>query len=1528
MGYYKRMNSLPPNRDGKTKDHNRRGSGLYDSSFEKDSCGVGLVAQIHGVKSHDLVVNALAVLERLNHRGAQGIDTESGDGAGIVTQIPHLFFKKATALLQIALPSPDSYGIGMTFLPSHPLQIQEIKLKIMQVAHAEGFEVIGWRLVPIRNEILSPKNLKACPRIEQFFVTPKAKTDRLERDLYLLRKKLEVSCISNEAQSHNILSREFYISSLSSQTLVYKGQLQGTQLSRFYLDLQDPDFTSAIAMVHARFCTNTFPAWALAHPFRYTCHNGEINTIRGNLNWMRARQMHLNEKIPVILNPTQSDSASLDNAVEFLIMNGYSLPHALLRLIPEPWAHDTEMTDDLKSFYEYQSIHMEPWDGPALLGFTDGRYVGAHLDRNGLRPCRYQLTQDNLFVLASEAGVLPCADEKIREKGRLKSGQMILIDTLEGKILLDGEIKKNLSIQRPYKRWVSQGCISLLNPNSNLTSSLEPELLRSDSLSRIQSFFKYTREEINSIIRPMSIHGEEPTSSMGNDTPLAILSEKPQLLFKYFKQMFAQVTNPPIDPIRELHVMSLITHLGAKPNFITEGPLTSIQLRIENPILSNSELSQIRETTHPSLKSKTLSLLFKAGLGPNELKLRLGHLCEEAIAATQEGNTLLILSDRGLDPDLAAIPTLLGVSTVHHELIRRSLRNQTSIILESGEPREIHHFACLFGYGANLICPYLAFQTIQASSPNTHEACSKYISAANKGLLKILSKMGISTLQSYCGSQLFEAIGIQSEVINSYFPGTISRIEGIGLQEIAEDILQTHSIAFQKNTNSDLRYGGDIHYRVDGERHNWNPEAIVKLQMASRNNDPKTYKEFSAWANHEDAPPSALKNLLEFNFCPNPLPLEEIEGAGSIVKRFTTGAMSFGALGKESHETIAIAMNRIGAKSNSGEGGEDPQRFQRLENGDWKNSYIKQIASARFGVTTQYLVNALELQIKMAQGAKPGEGGQLPGHKVDEAIANLRFSTPGIDLISPPPHHDIYSIEDLAQLIFDLKNVNPTADISVKLVAEAGVGTIAVGVAKAHAHKILISGDCGGTGASSLSSIKNAGIPWELGLAEAHQTLVMNDLRSRVRLETDGQLKTGRDVVIAALLGADEFGFSTAPLVTLGCIMMRKCHLNTCPVGIATQDPLLRKKFTGAPEHVINYLFFVAEEVREWMAKLGFRKFSEMIGSVEKLKQKSPRDENKASQLKLSKLLFKPARKPDRSYEKTPIRNQEIQNVLDRKLITLSKPALERGERVSIRLPIQNTDRATGAMLSGEWVRRYRSLASTSSLGKDTITARFTGSSGQSFGAFLASGITFILEGESNDYVGKGLSGGKIIISHPKKSQFKSEDTVLVGNTCLYGATQGQVYLSGLAGERFAVRNSGALAVVEGTGDHTCEYMTGGVVVVLGKTGMNFSAGMSGGIAYVLDENDEFKKACNTALVEIEIVKNEDDVSLLKMLIKNHAKYTSSAKANKIQENWQKYGPLFKRVIPKAFKFLLMKPENKASLFFHQFSNEIREIHV
>jgi glutamate synthase domain-containing protein 2/glutamate synthase domain-containing protein 1/glutamate synthase domain-containing protein 3 len=1467
--------------------------GLYDPRNEHDACGIGFVANIKGQRSHDVIVKGIQVLVNLTHRGACGCDPETGDGAGVLIQIPHRFFARECARLGFTLPPMGEYGVGMTFLPVEPHARLQCEGMVERIVREEGLTVLGWRDTPIDGSAIGRVARVSQPYIQQVFVA-RAKgmtSDQLECKLYVVRKRAEAEAAASDGQAKEF----FYIPSFSGRTIVYKGLLLAPQIARFYPELGDPDVVSALCLVHQRFSTNTFPTWQLAHPYRYVAHNGEINTLRGNVNWMHARQSVLAsplfgdgiKKLFPIIQPGGSDSANFDNALELLLMAGRSLPHAVAMLIPEAWAKNPYMNPQKRAFYEYHASLMEPWDGPAAIAFTDGRSIGATLDRNGLRPARYLVTRDGLVVMASEAGVLPLAPEDVLLKGRLQPGKMLLVDTVEGRIVSDREIKRGLYGRNPYQLWIKENQVTL----DQLPDPPREHGADQATLIGRQRSFGYTEEDLKMILGPMAEKGEEPIGSMGSDTPLACLSDRPQLLFHYFKQLFAQVTNPPIDPIREEMVMSLTSYIGTERNILDETPRHCHTLKLSDPILTNHDLEKLRRVSTGDFLATTLPTLFAVEDNGKGLERALSQLCRRASLAIQSGYTLLILSDRGVDEEWAPIPSLLALAAVHNHLVREETRTQVALIVESGEPRETMHFALLIGYGASAVNPYLALETVGQAG------AEKFIKAINKGLLKTFSKMGISTLQSYRGAQVFEAIGLDRRVVDKYFTGTVSRIEGIGLDVIAQEAILRHRHAYRPMAESeaDLTAGGNYQYRVGGEYHLVNPETIAKLQHAVRQKNFETFKEYTDLIDRQNSQLCTLRGLLELKTSAEPVPLEEVEPAQEIVKRFATGAMSFGSISKEAHETLAIAMNRIGARSNTGEGGEDEERF-----GDLRRSAVKQVASGRFGVTANYLVNADDLQIKMAQGAKPGEGGQLPGHKVDKTIARVRHSIPGVGLISPPPHHDIYSIEDLAQLIYDLKNVNPSARISVKLVAEVGVGTVAAGVAKAHADVVLISGDSGGTGASPLSSIRHAGIPWELGLAETHQVLVMNDLRGRIRVQTDGKLQTGRDVAIAALLGAEEFGFSTAPLVSMGCVMMRKCHLNTCPVGIATQDPVLRARFNGSPENVINFFFFIAEQVRQYMASMGFRTFDEMVGRVDMLEPRAALDHWKAKGLDLSTILYNPPAPSRIARRCVQAQDHGLKNALDHELIDLSRQALERLAPVDVRLPIRNVHRTVGAMLSGEIARRYGSAG----LPADTIRFRFNGSAGQSFGAFLAKGVTLELEGEANDYIGKGLSGGKLIVYPPRASTFVPEENILIGNVALYGATAGEAYINGVAGERFAVRNSGATAVVEGLGDHGCEYMTRGLVVVLGKCGRNFAAGMSGGLAFVLDEKGDFaEKRCNPASVALEpVLEGETDAQLLFALIARHVAATESPLGRRILENWEQTLPKFLRVFPHEYR--------------------------
>ena len=1527
--------------------------GLYDPAYEHDACGIGFVAHIHGVRSRDVVDKSLELLDNLSHRSAVAADACTGDGAGILLQVPHAFMRRVCGAAGISLPDAGSYGVGNLFLPSRRAD-RAVCERIVEAAVAdEGCTVLGWRDVPVEEEVLSVPTRRRRPAMRQIFVARMGVGREVDTNssfevlLYLIRRRIEAALRESPSGSN------CYVASFSSRTIVYKGMLRPDQLAPFYEDLRDHEMVTAIAMVHSRFSTNTFPSWRLAHPYRFLCHNGEINTLRGNLNWMRVREALMSSSrfggrlaalLPVCAE-NQSDSASLDNVLELLTLAGRPLAHAMAMLIPEAWEGNSAMSPERRAFYEYHASLMEPWDGPAAVAFTDGRQIAAMLDRNGLRPARYVVTADDFVVLSSEAGALPVRVENIRAKGRLEPGKMLVVNTTQGRILDDEAIKMELASVRPYRRWVAEQRIDLeelqlqLQQREELGGRGEAVGVRDEAeLAIRQRAFGYTTDELKMVLGPMAEAGEEPAGSMGNDTPLAVLSRRPQLLFSYFRQMFAQVTNPAIDPIREQLVMSLAMNLGPQGNLLEETAEHAKQLRIRQPVLTDEAMSALLSVSDPALRAVTLPALFSVAGGAGALEVSVDDLCRAASEAVESGCGVLILSDRGISAEHAPIPAALAVAAVHHHLIREGLRWRVSLVAETGEAREVSHVALLIAYGASAVHPYLALETVAAMArpeaagdkPHGAAAQERYVKALGKGLFKIMSKMGISTLQSYCGAQLWEAVGLSAAFVDRHFTGTPSRVGGIDMELIADETLHRHTQAFDgASTTSDLAPGtshlppgssrsydtrldpgGEYQYRVQGEHHNWNPLTIAKLQHATRGDSYSTFKEFSALANDETRRQSTLRGLLDF-VGRDPIPIDEVEPATAITKRFCTGAMSFGSLGAEAHQTLAIAMNRLGGRSNSGEGGEDPARF-----GTDRNSAIKQVASARFGVTAEYLVNASELQIKIAQGAKPGEGGQLPGHKVDAIIAKTRHSMPGVTLISPPPHHDIYSIEDLAQLIYDLKAIAPKAAVSVKLVAEAGVGTVAAGVAKARADLILISGDSGGTGASPLSSIMRAGSPWELGLAETQQTLVINGLRGRVRLQTDGQLKTGRDVVVAALLGADEFGFATAPLIVEGCVMMRKCHLNTCPVGIATQDPELRARFSGQPEHVVNYFFFVAEEVRELLARLGFRTMDEIIGRTDLLRALPATDNAKANTLDLSALLhlampasLTRADRVKRRHVRLRLDPSVEEGRLNGRLVDLAQPALKHRERMKGAFPITNADRAVGATLSGEIARRYGNAG----LPDDTISIRFTGSAGQSFGAFAARGLSLELEGEANDYVGKGLSGGRLIVRHPRAAQFIPDQTVLVGNTVLYGATSGEAYFAGMAGERFAVRNSGAIAVVEGVGDHGCEYMTGGTVVVLGRVGRNFAAGMSGGMAFVLDEFGELERQCNMGLVELAHVTEFGERDLLRRLVEQHAHYTGSARAKRELGQWERALRRFVAVVPREYKQALERQAEAAA---------------
>ncbi|MFN4242298.1 MAG: glutamate synthase large subunit [Tepidisphaerales bacterium] len=1510
-------------------------SGLYLPEYERDSCGVGFICHIKNQASHRLVRQALEMLEHMNHRGACGCEPDSGDGAGLLVRMPDRFIRREAAKLGINLPPAGQYAVAMCFLPKEIAARHESEAIIERAVRDNGFVVLGWRDVPVNSSIIGPSPRKTEPRIRQVIVGMGEhffnRAD-FERRLYMIRQIAENHVEFGEVSQ---ATRDtFYINTISSNRIVYKGMLTAEQLRQYYLDLQDPDFESSLAVVHSRFSTNTFPSWRLAHPFRYIAHNGEINTLRGNRNWMRARYGTLRSetfgselsKLFPILTEVGSDSATFDNALQFLCVNGRALPHAVLMLIPEAWQNNTLMDPELRAFYEYHACLMEPWDGPASIVFTNGRQIGAVLDRNGLRPSRYYITKDDLVIMASEVGVTPVPEENILRKWRLQPGKIFMIDLEQGRIIDDGEIKRDLVDKRPWKRWIDNYMVAL----DELPEPSEVHPVDHATLRVRQHAFGYTVEDLRLIMTPMAATGAEPIGSMGTDTPLACLSERPQLLYAYFRQLFAQVTNPPLDAIREELVTSLYTYLGRGGNLLDEKPRSAHLIKLKYPIIDNTDLGKLREVSHGDFRARTLPMLFNVADGPGGLRKALDELCMQAEKAVEEGVTLLILSDRGVDAERAPIPALLATAGVHHHLVRVGSRTQASLIIETGEAREAHHFCMLIGYGADAVNPYLALETLAdlhkdgllPEGLSLEQAVHNYLKAANKSILKVASKMGISTVQSYRGAQIFEAIGIGREVIDQYFTGTASRINGVGLEVIATESLMRHRRGFPpipvdgEGAGNVLDDGGQYQWRRDGEYHQYNPETIAKLQHAVRVESAETYRQYAKLVNDESRHRCTLRGLLKFKAPEKgPVPLSEVEPASVIVKRFCTGAMSLGAISTEAHETLALAMNSLGARSNSGEGGEDPRRYVPDPDGRSRRSAIKQVASGRFGVTIEYLVNADEIQIKMAQGAKPGEGGALAGNKVDEYIGKLRYATPGVGLISPPPHHDIYSIEDLAQLIHDLKVANPSARISVKLVSEVGVGTIAAGVAKAKADHILISGDGGGTGNAPLTSLKYAGLPWELGLAETQQTLVLNDLRGRVVLQADGQMKTGRDVAIAFLLGAEEVGFSTAPLIAAGCVMMRVCHLNTCPVGIATQDPELRKKFMGKPEHVINFMFFVAEELREIMASLGFRRVDDMIGRTDLLEVEDLSGHWKARHLDLSVILAQPEVPPGLGRRKPTVRkvmaqDHGLKDALDNKLIKLAQVAIDKGKPVRAELPISNVDRSVGAMLSGRIALKHGAKGLLPAVLEDgmpdeLVHFKFVGHAGQSFGAFLARGVTLELEGDANDYVGKGLSGGRVIIYPPRHATFKPEENIIAGNVIAYGATSGELYLRGVVGERFCVRNSGASAVVEGCGDHGCEYMTGGRVVVLGPTGRNFAAGMSGGIAYVYDDNGLFPRLANLEMVDLEQPDRPEDLATLRRLLSNHHRFTGSTLAKNILDDFDREVRWFVKVMPKDYRRVL-----------------------
>ncbi len=1498
--------------------------GLYDPWFEHDACGVNFLADLKNRKSHALVEQALQAHLHLTHRGACGCETNTGDGAGILIQTPHKFLAAAADRAGFRLPAAGAYAAGLVFLPKEPGPRRACEEAVAGAVAGEGQTLLGWRDVPVDNSMIGPTAKAGEPFIRQVFVgrgAGNADAAAFERKLYVIRRRAE-----NAVRAGGLAGRElFYIPSLSHKTIVYKGMLMSEQLAEYFPDLRDPALESALAMLHTRFSTNTFPNWARAHPYRYVCHNGEINTLRGNINWMHARETMFRSplfgddiaKLLPIIDEDGSDSAMFDNCLELLVLAGRPLTEAVMMMIPEPWSGHEAMDDARKAFYEYHAALMEPWDGPASIAFTDGARIGAVLDRNGLRPARFWVTKDDLLVMASETGVLDIPPDRVARKGRLQPGRMLLVDLEQGRIVADEEIKREAAAVRPYRAWLQSNLVRI----GDLPAGTPPPAPSRDELLRLQQAAGYTAEDVKLILPPMGTDGVEAVGSMGTDTPLAVLSERPQLLYNYFKQLFAQVTNPPVDSIREELIMSAETIIGGERNLLDPTPESARQLRLPSPILTNDDLARLKRLDGSAgFKTAVLSTLFPAREaaspeapdrgegGAGGLRRAMDELRAGADRAIEQGCGLLLLSDRGVRDERAAIPALLAVSGVHHHLIRKGTRTHVGIVVESAEPREVHHLALLIGYGAGAVNPWLVYETLadgvrEGTLPGVDaaKAVKNYVKAATKGVVKVISKMGISTIQSYHGAQIFEAIGLHDDFVKEFFTGTASRVGGIGLDEVAGEALARHARGFpDRSVNGrTLDAGGQYQYRKDGELHLFDPETIHRLQLACRTGNYKVFQEYTALVDDRSRRICTLRGLLDFKFDAPPVPLAEVEPVEAILARFKSGAMSYGSISKEAHETLAVAMNRIGGKSNTGEGGEDPARYVPEPNGDSKNSAIKQVASARFGVTSWYLVNAQELQIKIAQGAKPGEGGQLPGSKVYPWIARVRYATPGVGLISPPPHHDIYSIEDLAQLIHDLKNGNPRARISVKLVAEAGVGTVAAGVAKARADVVLISGHDGGTGASPLTSIKHAGGPWELGLAETQQVLVLNGLRSRIRVEADGQLKTGRDVVVAALLGAEEFGFATAPLVALGCILMRVCHLNTCPVGVATQNPELRKRFTGDPAHAVNFMRFIAQEVREHMAKLGYRRLADMVGQTRRLEQRPAADHWKRKGIDLSRILHAPEPAPGDTRSCTIAQDHGLDKSLDRTtLLDLCRPALEKGDAVAASLPIRNVHRAVGTILGSEVTRKY----GPAGLPDDTITLHFQGSAGQSFGAFVPKGITLALEGDANDYFGKGLSGGKLFVYPPEGTTYPPEENIIIGNVALYGATDGEAYVRGAAGERFCVRNSGVKAVVEGVGDHGCEYMTGGRVVVIGATGRNFAAGMSGGIAYVLDVDGTFPSRCNRSMVGLYPLSDPEEAERVRSMIRRHADLTGSGWGREIEALWETMRPKFVKVLPHDFK--------------------------
>lgn len=1493
-------------------------TGLYDPSFEHDSCGIGFVANLKGRKSHEIVANALHMLERMEHRGACGCETNTGDGAGILIQLPHEFFVDECVKIGIKLPAFGEYGVGMMFFPKDQKLKEECRTIFNRQAEKLGLQVLGYRSVPVEDHMIGQSAKDVEPDVEQVFIKrPESvkDTETFERKLYVLRNYS--TRIVRETLNHPAVTERFYFTSLSSKTIIYKGQLTTAQVKAFYPDLRKKEVVSALAVVHSRFSTNTFPSFKLAQPFRYIAHNGEINTVKGNVNWMRAQESLLTsslftkEEIEMLLpicDPGNSDSANLDNVIELLVLSGRSLPHVMMMLVPEAWDGNESMSEVKKAFYEYHATLMEPWDGPASISFTDGKIVGATLDRNGLRPSRYCVTDDDMVIMASEAGVLEVDPAKIVSKGRLQPGKMFVADLEQGRIISDEELKNDICSRQPYKEW--------LKNKIKLSEQPEPQMAYQQpddaALLKKQQVFGYTSEDLRMIITDMVTTGYEPIGSMGNDAPLAILSEQALHLSNYFKQLFAQVTNPPIDPIRERMVMSLVSYVGGSLNLLEESPSHCRMVELHQPVLTNKELEKLRQLDDKNFQSKTIEINYKADGSAGALEKALNRVCKYATDAVNDGYSIILLSDRKVDSDHAPIPSLLATAAVHHHLIKEGLRGKVGIVVECGDAWEVHHFATLIGYGASAVNPYLAFETVigmkrsgELQTELSEEKLSyNFIKAVNGGLLKVFSKMGISTLQSYQGAQIFEALGIRKEVVDKYFTGTVSRIGGLSLDGIAKEGVTKLRQAYPPVpvARPKLEVGGIYQWKRRGEHHMFNPQTIHLLQQSCRSGDYSVYKKYAGLINEQTEKALTLRGLLQFKKNRTPISIDEVEPVEAIFRRFATGAMSFGSISHEAHSTLAIAMNRIGGKSNSGEGGEDEIRFERKPNGDWERSAIKQVASGRFGVTSYYLANADELQIKMAQGAKPGEGGQLPGHKVDDWIGRVRHSTPGVGLISPPPHHDIYSIEDLAQLIFDLKNSNPNSRVSVKLVSEAGVGTIAAGVCKAHADVVLIAGHDGGTGASPISSIRHAGLPWELGLAETHQTLVRNKLRSRITVQADGQIRTGKDIAVAILLGAEEFGVATAALVSVGCIMMRKCHLNTCPVGVATQNKELRELFSGKPEHVVNMFTFMAQELREIMAELGFRSINEMVGQSQLLEKRADIQHWKYKELDLSAVLYQENAGPEVGLFKSEAQDHGIDTVLDRSMIKDAAAALEKGTKVSKEYRIENIDRSVGAMLSYEVSSKYKG----NGLPEETIHYKFLGSAGQSFGAFAAPGLFLEVEGESNDYFGKGLSGGRLALYPPATATFVPSENIIVGNVAFYGATSGDAYIRGMAGERFCVRNSGAKAVVEGVGDHGCEYMTGGIAVILGETGRNFAAGMSGGIAYVYDKTKKFPARCNMEMIEFDTI-DAEDIQTLRTLIENHFKYTKSDVAEAILKQWDKAVKDFVKVMPTDYKAVLLK---------------------